>query len=62
MGFVKSGSQKSLAAGGLSSLLLVYVYNELPVRPIYAASLGLGMYISLFSWLKSFVIRNVRLI
>ncbi|XP_010246072.1 PREDICTED: protein FATTY ACID EXPORT 2, chloroplastic-like [Nelumbo nucifera] len=43
MGYLKSGSQKSLAAGGLSALLLYYVYTELPVRPVFASSLGLGV-------------------
>ncbi|KAF8401182.1 hypothetical protein HHK36_014486 [Tetracentron sinense] len=43
MGFVKSGSQKSLAAGGLSALLLYYVYTELPARPAFASSIGLGL-------------------
>ncbi|KAL5698619.1 hypothetical protein ACHQM5_029634 [Ranunculus cassubicifolius] len=40
MGYVKSGSQKSLAAGGISSLLLYYVYTQLPVNPMLASSLG----------------------
>lgn len=43
MGYLKSGSQKSLAAGGLSSLLLYYVYSELPKRPVFASSVGLGL-------------------
>ncbi|KAL9244291.1 hypothetical protein vseg_018084 [Gypsophila vaccaria] len=43
MGFLKSGSQKSLASGGLSALLLYYVYTELPKRPVFASSLGLGL-------------------
>eukprot|EP00262_Sarcandra_glabra_P020738 TRINITY_DN8411_c0_g1_i1.p1 TRINITY_DN8411_c0_g1~~TRINITY_DN8411_c0_g1_i1.p1 ORF type:complete len:247 (-),score=39.05 TRINITY_DN8411_c0_g1_i1:240-935(-) len=43
MGYVKSGSQKSLAAGGLSALLLYYVYTQLPVRPTFASTLGLGL-------------------
>ncbi|KAJ7980499.1 protein FATTY ACID EXPORT 2, chloroplastic [Quillaja saponaria] len=43
MGFLKSGSQKSLLAGGLSASLLYYVYSELPVRPVFASSLGLGI-------------------
>lgn len=42
VGYVKSGSQKSLAAGGLSALLLYFVYAELPFRPAFASSLGLG--------------------
>ncbi|XP_061361631.1 protein FATTY ACID EXPORT 2, chloroplastic-like [Gastrolobium bilobum] len=43
MGYLKSGSQKSLLAGGLSAALLYYVYTELPVRPVLASSLGLGI-------------------
>ncbi|CAO2814195.1 unnamed protein product [Amaranthus hypochondriacus] len=43
MGFLKSGSQKSLAFGGLSALLLYYVYSELPKRPVYASAVGLGL-------------------
>ena len=42
MGYMKSGSQKSLAAGGLSALLLYYVYTQLPTRPAFASFLGLG--------------------
>ncbi|MFQ6619117.1 hypothetical protein Gotur_000027 [Gossypium turneri] len=33
MGYVKSGSQKSLAAGGLSAAVLYYVYTQLPTNP-----------------------------
>ncbi|KAK8947684.1 UPF0136 membrane protein [Platanthera guangdongensis] len=43
MGYVKSGSQKSLAAGAGSTLLLYYVYTQLPFRPALASSLGLGL-------------------
>ncbi|XP_074286106.1 uncharacterized protein LOC141611470 [Silene latifolia] len=43
MGYLKSGSQKSLAFGGLSALLLYYVYTELPKRPVFASSVGLGL-------------------
>lgn len=42
MGYVKSGSQKSLAVGGIAALLLYFVYTLLPVRPAFASSLGLG--------------------
>lgn len=42
MGFLKKGSMKSAAAGGLSSLLLCYVYTQLPTNPTFASSLGLG--------------------
>ncbi|KAF3338809.1 putative lysozyme-like protein-like protein [Carex littledalei] len=43
MGFIKKGSMKSAAAGGLSSLLLFYVYSQLPTNPTFASSLGLGI-------------------
>ncbi|XP_020226987.1 protein FATTY ACID EXPORT 2, chloroplastic [Cajanus cajan] len=43
MGYLKSGSQKSLLAGGLSASLLYYIYTELPGRPVFASSLGLGI-------------------
>ncbi|KAJ3704643.1 hypothetical protein LUZ61_008348 [Rhynchospora tenuis] len=43
MGFVKKGSMKSAAAGGFSSLLLLYVYTQLPTNPTFASSLGLGI-------------------
>ncbi|KAL5065666.1 hypothetical protein RYX36_027403 [Vicia faba] len=43
MGYLKSGSQKSLLAGGLSSALLFYVFTELPGRPVLASSVGLGI-------------------
>ncbi|KAL4613949.1 hypothetical protein ACB092_07G019700 [Castanea dentata] len=43
MGYLKSGSQKSLLAGGISASLLYYVYSQLPVRPVLASSLGLGI-------------------
>lgn len=42
MGFLKSGSQKSLLSGGLSAALLYFVYTQLPTRPVLASSLGLG--------------------
>ncbi|XVE70807.1 hypothetical protein DITRI_Ditri10aG0100000 [Diplodiscus trichospermus] len=43
MGYMKSGSQKSLLAGGLSAALLYYVFTELPTKPVFASSLGLGI-------------------
>ncbi|GAB4842873.1 hypothetical protein Ancab_012852 [Ancistrocladus abbreviatus] len=43
MGYLKSGSQKSLAAGGLSALLLYYVYTQLPTKPVFASSIGVGL-------------------
>ncbi|XP_050368287.1 protein FATTY ACID EXPORT 2, chloroplastic-like [Argentina anserina] len=43
MGFLKSGSNKSLLAGGISASLLFLVYTELPKRTVFASSLGLGL-------------------
>ncbi|CAI9106151.1 OLC1v1005227C1 [Oldenlandia corymbosa var. corymbosa] len=43
MGCLKSGSHKSLLAGGLSASLLYYVYTTLPTNPVFASSLGLGL-------------------
>ncbi|KAL9255662.1 FATTY ACID EXPORT 7-like protein, partial [Drosera capensis] len=42
MGYVKSRSHISAIAGGLSASALYYVYTELPNRPGFASSLGLG--------------------
>ena len=42
MGYRKSGSQKSLAAGGISALVLYLVHTQLPVRPVFASSISLG--------------------
>ncbi|XP_068659808.1 protein FATTY ACID EXPORT 2, chloroplastic-like [Aristolochia californica] len=61
MGYLKSGSQKSLAAGGLSALLLVYVYNELPVRPTFASSVGLGLSAALLAVMGSRFKRSKKL-
>jgi len=49
MGYMKSGSQKSLAAGGISALVLYFVHTQLPVRPVFASSIGLGMQNLFFS-------------
>ncbi|KAG6722988.1 hypothetical protein I3842_03G188700 [Carya illinoinensis] len=43
MGYMKSGSQKSLLAGGVSASLLYYVYATLPTKPVLASSIGLGL-------------------
>lgn len=40
MGYLKSGSLKSLIAGGVSASLLYYVYNMLPTNPVLASSVG----------------------
>lgn len=54
MGYMKSGSQKSLAAGGISALVLYFVHTQLPVRPVFASSIGLGMQnLFLNLWLSS---------
>ncbi|ONK61103.1 uncharacterized protein A4U43_C08F26280 [Asparagus officinalis] len=53
MGYLKSGSQKSLAAGGVSSLLLYYVYTQLPTNPGFASSLGLGVSAALLAVMGS---------
>ncbi|KAI4335133.1 hypothetical protein L6164_013807 [Bauhinia variegata] len=53
MGYLKAGSQMSLLAGGLSSLVLYYVYTELPVRPVFASSIGLGISASLLGVMGS---------
>ncbi|CAI9266459.1 unnamed protein product [Lactuca saligna] len=43
MGFLKSGSQKSLISGGISAALLLFVYTQLPVNPVFASCVGLGL-------------------
>ncbi|KAJ1273233.1 hypothetical protein BS78_06G263500 [Paspalum vaginatum] len=53
MGYMKSGSQKSLAAGGLSALVLFFVHTQLPVRPVFASSIGLGISAALLSVMGS---------
>ncbi|XP_064998311.1 protein FATTY ACID EXPORT 7-like [Musa acuminata AAA Group] len=53
MGFVKSCSQKSLVAGGVSAALLCHVYTQLPERPLYASSLGLGTSVTLLAVMGS---------
>lgn len=42
MGYAKTGSGKSLVAGGLSAAALFYVYTKLPENPTFASTLGLG--------------------
>ncbi|XP_047065810.1 protein FATTY ACID EXPORT 7-like [Lolium rigidum] len=53
MGYMKSGSQKSLAAGGISALLLFFVHTQLPVRPVFASSIGLGISAALLTVMGS---------
>uniref|UniRef100_A0A7N0V2B5 Transmembrane protein 14C n=1 Tax=Kalanchoe fedtschenkoi TaxID=63787 RepID=A0A7N0V2B5_KALFE len=43
MGYAKSGSGKSLVAGGISAAALYYVYTQLPVNPTFASAVGLGV-------------------
>ncbi|KAK1413040.1 hypothetical protein QVD17_34749 [Tagetes erecta] len=43
MGYLKSGSQKSLISGGVSAALLYYVYTQLPVNPVFASFVGFGL-------------------
>jgi len=42
MGYLKSGSQKSLLAGGLSAAVLLYVFSQLPTKPVLASTVGVG--------------------
>ncbi|XAR69618.1 hypothetical protein NMG60_11001277 [Bertholletia excelsa] len=53
MGYLKSGSQKSLMSGGLSALLLYYVYTQLPARPAFASSIGFGISAALLAVMGS---------
>ena len=65
MGYLKSGSQKSLLAGGSSAALLYYVHTQLPTNPVFASALGLGKRMILFplkldcSFLGLFLVSNV---
>ncbi|KAL8225488.1 hypothetical protein R6Q57_018045 [Mikania cordata] len=43
MGYLKSGSQKSLISGGISAALLCYVYTQLPGNPVFASCVGFGL-------------------
>lgn len=43
MGYMKSGSTKSLVAGGVSAAVLGYVYVALPTNPTLASAIGLGI-------------------
>ncbi|WVZ87471.1 hypothetical protein U9M48_034106 [Paspalum notatum var. saurae] len=53
MGYMKSGSQKSLASGGISALILYFVHTLLPVRPVLASSIGLGISAALLTVMGS---------
>lgn len=50
MGYLKSGSQKSLLSGGLSAAILYYVYTKLPTSPVFASSIGFGEKSVLFTY------------
>jgi uncharacterized membrane protein (UPF0136 family) len=43
IGFLKSGSSKSLLAGGGSAFILYYVYLNLSVNPAFSSAIGLGI-------------------
>lgn len=43
IGYLKSGSNKSLVSGGLSALVLYYVHTQLPSRPTFASAVGIGV-------------------
>lgn len=43
IGYLKSGSNKSLVSGGLSALVLYYVHTQLPARPTFASAVGIGV-------------------
>ncbi|GLT74193.1 hypothetical protein SLA2020_460050 [Shorea laevis] len=61
MGYMKSGSQKSLLAGGLSASLLYYVFTQLPTRPAFASSIGLGISAALLVMMGSRFKRSGKL-
>ncbi|XP_042378812.1 protein FATTY ACID EXPORT 7-like [Zingiber officinale] len=61
MGYVKGGSQMSLVAGGTSALVLYHVYAQLPERPVYASSLGLGTSVTLLAVMGSRFMRSGKL-
>lgn len=49
IGFFKTGSNKSLLAGGGSALVLYYVYLTLPHNPFLASTIGLGKIVHLLT-------------
>jgi hypothetical protein len=49
IGFFKTGSNKSLLAGGGSALVLYYVYLTLPRNPFLASAIGLGKLVHLLT-------------
>ncbi|XP_065851256.1 protein FATTY ACID EXPORT 2, chloroplastic [Euphorbia lathyris] len=61
MGYMKSGSQKSLLAGGLSASILYYVHTQLPTNPVYASSIGLGVSSVLLGVMGSRFLRSKKI-
>jgi hypothetical protein len=49
IGFFKTGSNKSILAGGGSALVLYYVYLTLPHNPFLASAIGLGKLVHLLA-------------
>ncbi|KAJ6924201.1 hypothetical protein NC652_017492 [Populus alba x Populus x berolinensis] len=61
MGYMKSGSQKSLLAGGISASVLFYVYTQLPANPVYASSIGLGISAALMGVMGSRFLKSRKI-
>ncbi|WCJ42912.1 Transmembrane proteins 14C [Euphorbia peplus] len=61
MGYMKSGSQKSLLAGGLSASILYYVHTQLPTNPVYASAIGLGVSSILMGVMGSRFLRSKKI-
>lgn len=61
MGYMKSGSQKSLLAGGISASVLYYVYTQLPGNPVYASSIGLGISAALMGVMGSRFLKSRKI-
>ncbi|KAH8504674.1 hypothetical protein H0E87_012057 [Populus deltoides] len=61
MGYMKSGSQKSLLAGGISASVLYYVYTQLPANPVYASSIGLGISAALMGVMGSRFLKSRKI-
>ncbi|XP_050216492.1 protein FATTY ACID EXPORT 2, chloroplastic [Mercurialis annua] len=61
MGYLKSGSQKSLLAGGLAASVLYYVFTQLPTNPVYASSIGLGVSSALLGVMGSRFLRSKKI-
>ncbi|KAJ6406630.1 hypothetical protein OIU84_010191 [Salix udensis] len=61
MGYMKSGSQKSLLAGGISASVLYYVFTQLPANPVYASSIGLGISAALLGVMGSRFLKSKKI-